>query len=120
MARSVGYMGAAGARRTGDCMSQAIQQRSEAAELSSPKLARRRSRVPGGSAAVDRHRMAKLRTELGYGSGGTCWRRMHEWAATGVFDRLHTAVLYRLGKQGRLDWSRASLDAVSVRAKGVS
>ncbi|WP_089403300.1 IS5 family transposase [Geodermatophilus saharensis] len=61
---------------------------------------------------------AKLPTELGYGSGWTCWRRMHEWAEAGVFDRLHTAVLDRLGETGRLDWSRASLDSVSVRAKG--
>jgi hypothetical protein len=44
-----------------------------------------------------------------------------EWAEAGVFDRLHTAVLHRLGEQGQLDWSRASLDSVSVRAKrGVS
>jgi transposase len=59
----------------------------------------------------------KLPTELGYGSGWTCWRRMREWAEAGVFDRLHQAVLDRLGEQGRLDWSRASLDSVSVRAK---
>ena len=64
---------------------------------------------------------AKLLTELGYGSGWTCWRRMHEWAEAGVFDRVHQAVLDRLGESGRLDWSRASLDSVSVRAKrGVS
>jgi transposase len=60
---------------------------------------------------------AKLPTELGYGSGWTCWRRMREWAEAGVFDRLHQTVLDRLGEQGRLDWSRASLDSVSVRAK---
>jgi len=60
---------------------------------------------------------AKLPTELGYGSGWTCWRRMREWAEAGVFDQLHRAVLDRLGEQGRLDWSRASLDSVSVRAK---
>ncbi|SHN52933.1 Putative transposase of IS4/5 family [Geodermatophilus obscurus] len=64
---------------------------------------------------------AKLPTELGYGSGWTCWRPMHEWAEAGVFDRLHQSVLDRLGETGRLDWSRASLDSVSVRAKrGVS
>ena len=63
----------------------------------------------------------KLPTEMGYGSGWTCWRRMREWAEAGVFDRVHQAVLDRLGEQGRLDWSRASLDSVSVRAKrGVS
>jgi transposase len=60
----------------------------------------------------------KLPIELGYGSGWTCWRRMHEWAEAGVFDRVHQAVLDRLGEQGRLDWSRASLDSASVRAKG--
>jgi hypothetical protein len=38
-------------------------------------------------------------------------------AQAGVFDRLHQAVLDRLGEEGRLDWSRTSLDSVSVRAK---
>jgi transposase len=64
---------------------------------------------------------ARLPRELGYGSGWTCWRRLHEWAEAGVFDQLHQEVLDRLGEQGQLDWSRASLDSVSVRAKrGVS
>jgi transposase len=36
---------------------------------------------------------AKLPTELGYGSGWTCWRRMHEWAEAGVFDQLRQSVL---------------------------
>ena len=61
--------------------------------------------------------LTKLPRELGYGSGWTCWRRLHEWAATGVFNRVHRAVLDRLGQRGELDWSRASLDSVSVRAK---
>ena len=60
---------------------------------------------------------AKLPRELGFGSGWTCWRRLHEWADAGVFDRLHAAVLDQLGRRGQLDWSRASLDSVSVRAK---
>jgi transposase len=60
---------------------------------------------------------AKLPVELGYGSGWTCWRRLQEWAEAGVFDRLHVAVLDRLGQHGELDWSRAALDSVSVRAK---
>ncbi len=59
----------------------------------------------------------KLPRELGYGSGGTCWRGMHEWVNAGVLDRPHHAVLDRLGEQGQLDWSWASLDSVSVRAK---
>jgi hypothetical protein len=42
---------------------------------------------------------------------------VHEWADAGVFDQLHRAVLDPLGEQGRLDWSRASRDSVSVRAR---
>ena len=55
--------------------------------------------------------------ELGCGSPATCWRRLTEWANAGVFDRLHLAVLDRLGEQGKLDWSRVSVDAMSMRAK---
>jgi transposase len=60
---------------------------------------------------------AKLPGQLGYGSGWTCWRRMRTWQRAGVFDRLHQTVLDRLGQRGQLDWSRACLDSVSVRAK---
>jgi hypothetical protein len=42
---------------------------------------------------------------------------MREWADAGVFERMHQAVLDRLSEAGLLDWSRASLDSVSVRAK---
>jgi transposase len=55
--------------------------------------------------------------ELGCGSPATCWRRLTEWANAGVFDRLHLQVLDRLGEQGQLDWERASVDTMSVRAK---
>jgi transposase len=61
---------------------------------------------------------AKLPTELGYGSGWTCWRRMREWAEAGVFNRVHQAVLDRLGERGRLDWSRASLTRSACGRKG--
>jgi transposase len=54
--------------------------------------------------------------ELGCGSPATCWRRLTEWANAGVFDQLHLQVLDRLGGQGRLDWSQASVDTASVRA----
>lgn len=60
---------------------------------------------------------ARLPGELGYGSGWTCWRRLREWQAAGVWDRLHRVVLDRLGRRGLLDWSRTALDSVSVRAK---
>ena len=55
--------------------------------------------------------------ELGCGSPATCWRRLTEWANAGVFDQLHLEVLDRLGEHGRLNWSRDSVDTMSVRAK---
>jgi transposase len=55
--------------------------------------------------------------ELGCGSPATCWRRLTEWANAGVFDQLHLEVLDRLGEQGKVDWSRASVDTMTVRAK---
>ena len=55
--------------------------------------------------------------ELGCGSPATCRRRLNEWAKAGVFEALHLEVLDRLGEQGGLDWSRASVDTMSVRAR---
>ncbi len=59
-----------------------------------------------------------LPQELGCGSGMTCWRRLRDWQAAGVWDRLHRALLDRLGEADRIDWSRAALDSASVAAKG--
>jgi transposase len=59
----------------------------------------------------------RLPTELGYGSGITCWRRVREWQAAGVWERLHRVILNWLGDEGAIDWERASLDSTSVRAK---
>lgn len=50
-------------------------------------------------------------------SGKTCWRRLVEWHTAGVWAALHRALLERLRGADRLDWSRASLDSASVRAK---
>jgi transposase len=58
-----------------------------------------------------------LPPELGCGSGVTCWRRLRDWQEAGVWDRLHRALLDRLGEADRLDWSRASLDSASIPAK---
>lgn len=58
-----------------------------------------------------------LPQELGCGSGMTCWRRLRDWHAAGVWDRLHQTLLDRLGEADRIDWSRASLDSASVPAK---
>jgi transposase len=58
-----------------------------------------------------------LPQELGCGSGMTCWRRLRDWQEAGVWDRLHHALLDRLGEAGQIDWSRASLDSASIPAK---
>src|SRR5688500_8138164 len=58
-----------------------------------------------------------LPKEMGCGSGMTCWRRLRAWTTAEVWHRLHTTLLDRLGAADRIDWSRASLDSGSLRAK---
>ncbi len=58
-----------------------------------------------------------LPQELGCGSGMTCWRRLRDWQDAGVWDRLHRALLDRLGEADQIDWERACLDSASVPAK---
>jgi transposase len=58
-----------------------------------------------------------LPAELGWGSGMTCWRRLRDWQAAGVWDRLHRVLLDRLGQADRIDWSRSSADGARVPAK---
>ena len=41
----------------------------------------------------------------------TCWRRLRDWQAQGVWDRLHLALLTKLRQHDQIDWSRASIDA---------
>lgn len=58
-----------------------------------------------------------LPTELGCGSGTTCWRRLRDWQEAGVWRRLHETLLNWLGDEAAVNWSRASVDSLSVRAK---
>ena len=58
-----------------------------------------------------------LPAEMGCGSGMTCWRRLRDWQAAGVWARLHHVLLERLHGADKLDWTRASLDSASVPAK---
>jgi transposase len=58
-----------------------------------------------------------LPQELGFGSGMTAWRRLHEWQRAGVWARLHRLLLERLQAAGEIDWSRALIDASYVQAK---
>jgi transposase len=57
-----------------------------------------------------------LPQEMGCGSGVTCWRRLRDGQAAGVWEALHRTLLDRLGEADRIDWSRASLDSASVPA----
>ena len=50
-------------------------------------------------------------------SGKTCWRRLRDWHAAGVWAALHRALRERLHDAGALGWGRAALDSASVPAK---
>jgi transposase len=58
-----------------------------------------------------------LPQEMGCGSGMTCWRRLRDWHAAGVWSALHQVLLDTLGGADQLDWSRAALDSSSVPTK---
>ena len=57
---------------------------------------------------------------MGCGCGMTCWRRLRDRHAAGVWDALHLTLLDRLGAAGQIDWSRAALDAQAVPAPGTA
>ena len=57
-----------------------------------------------------------LPAELGCGDGTTCWRRFHAWTQAQVWPTVWQAILNALGREGRIDLSRALVDSASVRA----
>lgn len=59
-----------------------------------------------------------LPTQLGFGSGATCWRGLRDWHEAGVRDRLHGLPLAELRAVDQIDFSRAAVDSSSVRAVG--
>jgi hypothetical protein len=56
---------------------------------------------PGAGLRLTRHRLAAA----------------DQWTTARVFERFHLEILDRLGVAGRLDWSRASVDSMTVRTK---
>lgn len=48
----------------------------------------------------------ELPKEMGCGSGMTCWRRLRDWQAGGVWTALHEVLLDELGRKGAIDWDR--------------
>jgi len=90
----------------------------------------RRFRYPGRKRIGDRETLSgilfvlytgiawrHLPLELGFGSGATCRRRLDEWQAAGVWDRLHELLLARLQQAGEIEWSRAVVDGSHIQAK---
>lgn len=55
-----------------------------------------------------------LPQSMGFGSGMTCWRRLRDWQAVGVWEQLHHAMLVRLREHDQIDWERASIDGSTV------
>lgn len=54
-------------------------------------------------------------------SGSTCWRRLQEWAAEGVLERIQAELIAELNELGRVDLRELFADATFIRAKrGVS
>ena len=82
-----------------------------ATDLGIGTCSKRRLRV------VHRHQLGQAAERAGLRVGLDLLAPDARGAEAGVFDRLRQVVLDRLGEDGRLDWSRASLDSVSVRAK---
>ena len=57
-----------------------------------------------------------LPQEMGCGCGMTCWRRLRDWQAAGIWEELHQALLAELNAADEIDWSRAVVDSASLRA----
>src|SRR5512142_3240581 len=95
--------------------------------LPPPKL--RRFRFPGRKPTGNRQALTgilfvlktgipweELPQELGCGSGMTCWRRLRDWQAAGVWQQIHEALLAKLQAEDGIDWSGAVVDSSAVRA----
>jgi len=59
----------------------------------------------------------ELPQEMGCGSGMTCWRRLQEWNTAGVWEGVLRVILQELHEAGKIDWSRACVDASTIQAK---
>jgi transposase len=94
-----------------------------------PPAKPRRHRYPGRKPIDDRKALTgilfvlktgiaweDLPQELGCGSGMTCWRRLRDWHAAGVWTQLHQVLLALLQGEHKIDWSRALVDSSSARA----
>ena len=58
-----------------------------------------------------------LPTELGYGSGVTCWRRLREWRQDGVWAKLLPFLLTQLHDAESYNWSRVQVTRNTTRGR---
>jgi transposase len=62
-----------------------------------------------------------LPSEIGCGSGMTCWRRLRDWQRSDTWRRVESILTGRLEESERIDWRRASMmraDAHGRRSRG--
>jgi transposase len=91
----------------------------------------RRFRYPGRKPITNRQALTGilfvLRTgvpwehvpqEMGCGSGVSCWRRLRDWQAAGVWQKVHELMLDALRRADELDLSIVAVDSGTVRAVG--
>jgi len=51
---------------------------------------------------------------LGRGSGMSCWQHLRAWHQTGVWQRIHDAMLQHLREYDQIQWECAGVDSASV------
>ena len=91
----------------------------------------RRFRYPGRKPITNRQALTGiifvLRTgipwellpqEMGCGSGVSCWRRLRDWEAAGIWRAIHHHLLDELRRNDELDLSIVTADSGTVRAVG--
>ena len=57
-----------------------------------------------------------LPAEMNCGSGMTCWRRLRDWQAAGVWKKIWQRFLDELGAKDLIEWSVTVVDASATRA----
>jgi len=91
----------------------------------------RRFRYPGRKPITNRQALTGiifvLRTgipwellpqEMGCGSGVSCWRRLRDWEAAGIWQEVHARMLGKLRRNDQIDLSIVTADSGTVRAVG--
>jgi transposase len=59
-----------------------------------------------------------LPQEMGCGCGMTCWNRLRDWQAAGIWDQIHQILLAHLRHADKIDFERFIVDTSHVRAVG--